>query len=70
MRATVTLSRTGGTWPAPWRVDLTVVVAYGLKVPDYIVEAVDEYGNRVGLDKVERETAIMLARAGRDERGR
>jgi len=67
VRATVTLSRIGGD---AGRVDLTIVVAYGLKVPDYIVEAVDEYGNRVGLDKVERETAIMLARAGRDERGR
>lgn len=63
MRATVTLSRSGG-------VDLTVVVAYGLKGPDYIVKVVDEYGNRVGLNKVERETAIMLARAGWDERGR
>lgn len=68
MRATVTLSRHGGSGDGG--ADLTVVVAYGLKVPDYIVEAVDEYGNRVGLNKIERETAIMLARSGRDERGR
>lgn len=69
MRATVTLSRHGGD-AGGGGADLTVVVAYGLRVPDYIVEAVDEYGNRVGLNKIERETAIMLARAGRDERGR
>lgn len=50
--------------------DLTVVVAYGLTVPDYIVEAIDEYGNRVGLNKLERETALRLARSGVDERGR
>lgn len=68
MRATVTLSRHGGDAGG---IDLTVVVAYGLKKSaDHVVEAVDEYGNPVRLNSVERETAIMLARSGVDERGR
>lgn len=63
MRATVTVSRSGG-------VDLTVVVSFGTKVPDRIVTALDEDGNRVRLTPLERETALMLALGGVDERGR
>ena len=63
MRATVTVSRSGG-------VDLTVVVSFGTKVPDRVVTALDEDGNRVRLTHLERETALMLARGGVDERGR
>lgn len=63
MRATVTVSRSGG-------VDLTVVVSFGTKAPDRVVEALDEAGERVRLTPLERQWALTLARDGVDERGR
>lgn len=62
MRATVTVPRSEG--------DLTVVVSLATKAPDRVVEALDEDGSRVRLTPLERETALMLARDGVDERGR